>query len=148
MRYIESPEIFTNTEERAIFLAGGITNCPDWQSEIKTFLKKSNIVLLNPRRKNFTIDDKKASEKQIKWEFDHLRTANAILFWFPKETICPIVLYELGAWCMTEKTIFVGVHPNYKRKKDIEEQVSLARPDIEIVYSLEKLVKQILTYIG
>ena len=37
---------------------------------------------------------------------DALRDVHAISFWFPKETICPIVLYELGAWSMTNKTYF------------------------------------------
>lgn len=148
MKYIESPEYFFKTNEKTIFLAGGITNCPNWQSDMANLLKIYDIVLLNPRRKNFPIDDPRASKEQIKWEFDHLRIADAILFWFPEESICPIALYELGAWCMTQKPVLVGVHPNYKRKKDIEEQTSLVRPDIKIVYSLDKLAKQISAFIG
>jgi len=66
-----------------------------------------------------------------------------IQFWFPQETLCPIVLYELGAWSKTNKPIFVGVHPEYKRRQDVEIQTKLARPEVKIVFSLENLAKQI-----
>jgi hypothetical protein len=129
-----------NTYEPKLFLAGGIANCPDWQQEVIGYLEKSHWILLNPRRKDFPIGDPNASLEQISWEHHHLRMADAILFWFPCETICPIVLYELGAWSMTKKPLFVGVHPDYVRRQDVEIQTRLVRPDVEIVYSLEDLV--------
>ena len=145
MEYIESPSVYIRkSEQKAIFLAGGITNCPNWQVEIVVLLKEHKITILNPRRKNFPIDDPNASRDQIRWEFNHLRKADVILFWFPKESICPIALYELGAWCMTDKTLFIGVHEDYKRRIDIEEQTLLVRPGIKIVYSLAILAKQII----
>ena len=112
-------------------------------SSIVDSLKNFDITLLNPRRNKFPINDPNASKEQISWEYNHLRTADTILFWFPKESICPIALYELGAWCMTEKPICLGVDPDYPRKIDIKEQTALSRPDVEIVYSLFDLVKQI-----
>ena len=144
MEYIESPDYYSKTEEMAVFLAGGITDCPDWQSEMVTLLKDIHVVLLNPRRKDFPIDDPNASKEQIRWEFEHLRKADVIIFWFPKESICPIALYELGAWCMTYKPIFIGVDTSYQRRVDIEEQTSLVRPEIQIVYSLNELAQQII----
>lgn len=148
MKYIESPENYYKTSNlKAVFLAGGITNCPDWQSEIVGLLKGYDVVLLNPRRKEFPINDHSDSREQIRWEFEHLRKADAILFWFPKESICPIALYELGAWSMTNTPLFIGVHPEYARRVDIEEQTPLIRPDIEIVYSLKSLSEQIAIYL-
>ena len=142
MRYIESPNTTGLTEgERGLFLAGGITDCPDWQRDMVEMLRATNWVLFNPRRENFPIHDPNAASFQIKWEHDHLRKADAILFWFPCETLCPIVLYELGAWSMTRKLLFVGVHPQYKRRKDVEVQTGLARPDVRVVYSLQDLAK-------
>lgn len=42
MIYIEAPNenysIENETENTKVFLAGGITNCPDWQSEIVEIL--------------------------------------------------------------------------------------------------------------
>ena len=72
-----------------------------------------------------------------------MSAADAISFWFPAETICPIVLFELGAWSRADKPIFVGIHPDYQRKQDVEIQLSLARPDPKIVLSLSDLAQQI-----
>lgn len=118
--------------KRALFLAGGITGCPDWQSEIIPLIDSDYATLLNPRRADFPIGDPTAAEKQITWEHEALRFADGILFWFPCETICPIVLYELGAWSMTQKPIFVGVHPDYLRKQDVVIQTRLARPEVQV----------------
>lgn len=143
MYYLESPGKL-ELDCTSIFLAGGITNCPDWQQEMRKLLENTDLALLNPRRANFPIDDPSAANKQIEWEHDHLRIADAILFWFPHETLCPIVLYELGAWSMTDKLIFVGVHPEYKRRRDVEIQTRLVRPDVEVVYSLEDLSRLVI----
>ena len=146
MRYIESPTEFPDSSATSLFLAGGITGCPDWQQEVVSMLRLRPVAIFNPRRKHFPIDDPTASRKQIDWEFRYLRKATAISFWFPYETLCPIVLYELGAWSMMSKPIFVGVHPDYKRRADVEIQTSLVRKDVEIVYSLEDLVQQIVSW--
>ncbi|RJR34114.1 MAG: hypothetical protein C4576_26930 [Desulfobacteraceae bacterium] len=144
MEYIEAPHTYSKSSDRkAVFLAGGITNCPDWQSEITNLLNDQDVTLLNPRRKDFPINDPKASEVQINWEFENLRNADLILFWFPKESICPIALYELGAWCMASTPVLIGVHPEYERRIDIEVQTSLVRPEVEIVYSVQDLARQV-----
>ncbi|MEW6210443.1 MAG: nucleoside 2-deoxyribosyltransferase domain-containing protein [Acidobacteriota bacterium] len=142
MRYIECPdERPLSGGERGLFLAGGITDCPDWQSRMVDELSATRWTLLNPRRKSFAIDDPVAAEFQIRWEHARLREASDILFWFPQEAICPIALYELGAWSMTAKPLFVGVHPLYPRRRDVEIQTALARPDVRIVYSLDELAR-------
>ena len=143
MKYIEAPTEY-NGKENSLFLAGGITNCPNWQTELKNLLQNENIVLFNPRRTNFPVHDlDKTTLEQIGWEHRHLRKADAISFWFPKETICPITLYELGTWSTTDKPLFIGIHPEYQRKQDVEIQTKLVRPDIEIVYSIDSLARQI-----
>ena len=142
MNYIEIP----NTGEaigESVFLAGGITGCRDWRAEVVAQLMDSNLTLFNPLRPNFPIDDPSASVFQIQWEHEYLRKATAILFWFPAETLCPITLYELGAWSMTTKPLFVGVHPDYTRIADVELQTRLVRPDVEIVYSVQALAAQL-----
>lgn len=155
IEYIECPDTSKNllilsdgyALAPSLFLAGGITGCPDWQSEIVEIMQhKSELedfCVFNPRRVNFPIDDSSAARKQIEWEHDQLRLVSTILFWFPRETLCPITLYELGAWSMTDKRMVVGVHPNYKRRQDVEIQTRLARPDIHMVYSLPDLVNDL-----
>lgn len=149
MKYIEAPEVYKG-DEKSLFLAGGIKNCPNWQKELVDLLKNKKIVLFNPLRKKFPSNLKnmeKATEEQIIWENEYLRKADAISFWFPKETICPIALYELGSWSVTNKPIFIGVHPEYPRKQDIEIQTKLVRQNIKIVYDLKSLSNQIKKWI-
>ena len=144
MQYIEAVANYGGrVYGKSLFLAGGITNCPNWQADMVEMLKDTDLTLLNPRRADFPIHDPNAAQAQIKWEHDALRDVHAISFYFPKETICPIVLYELGAWSMTNKPIFVGMHPEYQRRQDVEIQTQLARPEVEIVYSLEALTEQV-----
>lgn len=149
--YLECPERDElKAGIKSIFMAGGIVNCPDWQSEVVEHLGSLGIedyVLFNPRRKKFPFDDPTAAPEQIVWEYDYFRLADAILFWFPCETLCPIVMYELGAWSMTDKPIFVGVHPDYQRRQDVEIQTKLVRPEVNIVYSLDELVVQVATWL-
>lgn len=142
MKYVECPEVYEG-KEKSLFLAGGISNCRNWQKEFVELLKKTNLVLLNPRRKFFDVNQKDIETEQIKWEFKHLEKASAISFWFSSETLCPITLYELGKQTVLNKPIFIGIDPKYSRIKDVEIQTSLIRPDVKIVYSLKELAEQI-----
>jgi hypothetical protein len=128
---------------KKIFLAGAITGAPEWQSDLLKKLEPLQGLALNPRRENFPIDDPSAAEVQITWEFDMLKDSDVISFWFPKETVAPIALLELGKWLMSSKPLVIGVHPKYERRQDVEIQTGLQRPDIKIVYSLEDLSDQI-----
>ena len=141
MKYIEAPDEYLGSE-KSLFLGGGISNCPDWQKEIVSQLEGLDLVILNPRRNNFDLANKSVRVAQIEWEFRHLRKATARSFWFPKETLCPITLYELGTYS-SQNGLFIGIHPKYQRREDIEEQTKLVRPDIKLVYSLDDLAKQI-----
>ncbi len=120
MEYIEAPEYKFSKDKKSLFLAGSITDCPDWQKDVIEKLKDLDIIIFNPRRKNFPIKDKSASFQQIKWEHDMLRNADVISFWFSKESLGPIVLYELGAHTMTKKPITIGMDSEYQRKNDVK----------------------------
>ncbi len=150
--YIECPAEYVRADgdkkddrgEKSVFFAGGITGCGDWQQEMRGLLGESALVMVNPRRGAYDFGDPKAAEFQIDWEFRHLRAVSAILFWFAAEQIQPISLYELGAWSMTDKPMFVGVHPTYQRRQDVIIQTRLVRPEIEVVDSLEALAQRVL----
>ncbi len=90
--------------------------------------------------------DPKEALKQIDWKHRHLRKADAVAFWFPCETLCPITLYELGAWSVYrdergQKPLFIGVHPDYKRRQDVEIQTRLVRPEVPVVGGLPELAE-------
>jgi hypothetical protein len=124
-----------------LFLAGGITGCPDWQGDVIACIQKladnpiwqtPHGLVLNPRRPNFPIDDKSASYEQIAWEVFAMRQADVTAFWFPKETLCPITLLEYGRQLEGAKRLIVGVHPDYARRRDVEIQTQLLRPDVKV----------------
>jgi hypothetical protein len=147
-QYIEAPAEYEPGSLPGVFLAGGITGCPDWQREMVALLRDLPVAILNPRRANFPIADPTAASAQIEWEFRHLRKADAILFWFPCETLCPISLYELGAWSrdrsgQKSKPLFIGVHPQYQRRADVEIQTNLVRPELRIAYALPDLAESV-----
>lgn len=149
MKYIECPEEYDHPfDANKMFLAGGISNCPDWQSEMVRLLSDTHYTIYNPRRKNFSLAD---SRPQIEWEFKYLSRANHIIFWFPEETLCPITLFEYGKALGTYRDmdglnsiLYVGCHPNYKRKIDLEIQTELVDGSIKIANSLEELAQQVI----
>lgn len=129
--YVEAPEIWEGTigkiSSRSIFLAGGITDCPDWQARACEMLdRNTSLTVLNPRRKDWPMSGG-MSEQQIIWERLHLNVADEIIFWFPKETLCPIALFELGTLLTDPRPLHIGCDPDYARRVDLEIQVPLLR---------------------
>ena len=91
---IEAPKEVYSVESAhniKLFLAGGITNCPDWQSNLVIFLRThtlpDDLTVYNPRQANFPIGDPDASYEQILWEYERLHNASIISFWFCAETL-------------------------------------------------------------
>jgi hypothetical protein len=141
-----APQRDYSTPTKSLFLAGGISNCPDWQSELIALLSDyNNLTIFNPRRPNYPMDNPNEAYKQIKWEYDQLKTADMIVVWFSKGSINPIVLYELGIWvnARPEVPAFIGIDPGYERAEDVLIQTKLARQEITVVDSLDKLATQI-----
>lgn len=141
MTIIVSPTIHTG-EGKSIFLAGGITNCPDWQKPVADILhERTNLWIFNPRRLAWNMENSdEESTKQIIWEDQHLQMANTILFWFPCETLCPITLLELGKFLVSDKKLVVGTHPDYQRRLDVVVQSRLVRPDMRVWSNLDDMV--------
>lgn len=143
MKVITAPEYYKKQpKDICVFLAGGITNCRDWQKEVINFLKEEyefnldNLVLFNPRRDNFPIDDPSAAAEQIEWEFNMLEQCDIFSMYFVEsESDQPICMYELGRnicrmqmrfpidW---ENRIIITSDENYKRYNDVYWQTLLA----------------------
>lgn len=147
MRYVEAPDEYDGAG-RGLFLAGGVSGMENWQARVAALLRDTDLVLINPRRRDYPSLDPSAAREQIGWEYRHLRRAWGRLFWFPPETLCPIALFELGAWSRTGEPLFVGTHPSYARRVDVEVQLELARPDVRVAGSIEELAGQVLAAIG
>lgn len=139
---VTAPDSILDIASPSLFLAGGITNCPDWQAEAIGMLEGEDVTILNPRRVEFDINDPMSSDVQIEWEHDALRLADVILFWFPGQSVCPIALYELGTWSVMDTPLVIGTHAEYQRRFDVLKQTNLVQPDLLVVDSLLMLVEQ------
>lgn len=140
MKEIIAPtEYIMQKNEISLFLAGGITNCPKWQKDIIKRLndyQTDELVVFNPRRDNFPIDDKTAAYEQILWEFNQLNNIDIFSIYFSSGiSDQPICMYELGRYIAKmqyrfpidwEKRIIISVEYGYKRKEDVIIQTSLA----------------------
>jgi hypothetical protein len=150
------PESFNNIP---VFLAGGISNCPDWQSDVLRFVNTDQFDVINPRRLEGLAKEGDDAKEQIRWEFMALEQAQIVLFWFPKESICPIALLEYGKFLerSTKEGIRViaGYEQSYPRAFDLEEQTQLAvdwsdEDDVplDLVCGWEKWLALVLEEIG
>ncbi len=133
-----------------MFLAGGITGTENWQKQFIEMLGDVNVTIINPRREIY-INSPKEAKRQIKWEFNAFEYVlgcsyhPSVSFWFPKSSICPIALFELGKMVMADEIrLYIGCEPGYARELDIQEQVRLARPEVEVDDSLDGLASRIL----
>lgn len=143
MNHIKAPVEYLGSSRYSVFLAGGITGCPMWQEQLVDSLGGTELSVINPRRDDFDVDDPSMMQDQINWEFRHLQQVRAVSFWFPKETLCPITLFELGAALHSPKIVLIGMHPDYVRRKDVEIQSKLVRPWVSFSYSVEELSDRI-----
>jgi hypothetical protein len=140
--YFEPPAEYPGSGP-SLFLAGGITGCPDWQREACALLADLPVALLNPRRQSFPITDPGAAAEQVAWEYRHLERATAILFWFPASpSPQPIALYELGRHAALGRSLAVGADPGYLRRADLLLQLSHARPDLAVHDTLAAVCRE------
>ena len=137
VRVIQAPEEFAETGE-SIFLAGGISDCRDWQDDMIEMLDSFDGTILNPRREVWPTWGADL-DHQVGWERRHLAVATLRLFWFTSETVCPITLFELGQTIGSSRPFVVGTHPAYGRRENVIIQTRLATPGVRVVSSLEEL---------
>lgn len=120
----------------SVFLAGGITNCKEWQKEVIKNLEYEDVSLFNPRQEHFDVSNKNASSSQILWEFKRLEKMDIFSMYFCNDNSDqPICMYELGRNIVRmqnrfpsdwEKRIVISVEDGYRRKADVLIQTELA----------------------
>lgn len=145
MKHIQAPNDWYMPDRYhfGVFLAGGISSCPNWQQDAVqqlTACGNDRMAIINPRRNEFDLSDPKAATRQIEWEFYHLNCSAVIMFWFPCETLCPITLFEYGKWFLSSKYVLVGCHPSYQRRWDIIVQTKLEKPHFKPYDTLEETI--------
>lgn len=157
-KIIEAPgEYNCSDNEITIFLAGGITNVPNWQKKVCDILmqkfKDKPLVIFNPRRENFTINDPSVAMEQIKWEYDTLAVCNIFsMFFSAGESDQPICMYEYGKHLekyanryYDSESFIITSEKDYKRYQDVIIQTSLVDPLIKVNTTLEEHIDDIIT---
>ena len=154
MKLYTAVETIPQNMDVSVFLAGGITNCPNWQKEVIEGLSDTDLIVFNPRRENFPIHDPNASDEQIRWEFDALESASIFSMYFADaDSDQPICMYELGRNLMKmqmrfpydwQKRIVITADPKYRRYKDVVIQTGLAtKGKIAIYNTLDEHIQAI-----
>lgn len=148
MQVIQAPATTPAGYQPSIFIGGGISGCANWQEEFLNYFKTDlPVTFFNPRREGtFSIKDKKQTPIQILWEHKAMAWSDIVVFWFPKETLCPITLFELGKMLVRKKHIFIGCHPKYARRLDVEIQSNL-EGKFKIHSSLKSLAQAVNKFI-
>mgnify|MGYP000952698472 CR=1 FL=1 len=76
-------QLNTLEDGKTIFLAGGITGCPEWQTQFINHFNSTatrNTILIDPRRKDFDVKNDEMESEQIEWEHRHILLADLKIF--------------------------------------------------------------------
>jgi ADP-ribose pyrophosphatase len=137
MSLFQSPQIYEGTGP-SVFLAGSCGG-DHWQTAAAERLESANVDVLNPRRPDYRKNDPAFLQEQTEWEQHHLEMATVRLFWFPADFPNAISLFELGRWATTSRPMVVGADVDYSHRQQIEAQLALMRPDIQLESELQTL---------
>ena len=133
MKVITAPEYYVPKKtEITVFLAGGITNCEDWQQEVIDYLQNlpenqtEKLVIYNPRRSEWPDNgDVEEIRRQINWEADYIRHADIFSMYFvnTKKSDQPICFYELGKYANCRSVI--SYQEGFTRALDVKLQLEV-----------------------
>ena len=159
MRVVVAPYFFSLAKQHiTCFLAGGITNCWEWQdkviNELKSYSDTGALVVMNPRRPDFPINDPNAAPQQIMWEFYWLERCDIFSMYFAasEQSDQPICMYELGRNVIAMQhrfpesymnRIVISCEDGYRRETDVKTQMNLALGQITISTTPEEHAKRI-----
>lgn len=146
MRIIYAPEkLDLKEDEVTVFCAGSIemNKAEDWQSELADKLKDySNVVLFNPRRKDFDPNAKQTKDDpyfrgQVEWELQALEACDIVYMYLQPGTKSPISLLELGIYTQTDK-LMVCCPEGFWRKGNVD--ITCERYDVPVFNTKEESI--------
>ena len=140
MILVRYPSIYRGYGSQAagFYLAGGIY---PWREELIDLLKPSEAfyraAIINP------IAPEYSPEINTPWEFNNIRHSDCIVFWFSRDAVSPITLFEMGAGCRDHlKGMVVGVENGNPIRAEIVEQLRLYRPGLRVAETLLELKEE------
>lgn len=136
---VQAPNNESTIDGIKLFIAGGISNCVNWQNDLCDRLVNDqrlksdiNIIVFNPRCKNIPEED-----PQIIWEYKKLKKSDIISFWFSDGSLNPITLFEYGSHIKSKKPIVVGCHPSYIKINNVIVQTKLVKPKLKVTENFD-----------
>jgi hypothetical protein len=131
----------------SVFLAGSIEQdkAELWQDYIIQTLDNKDIIIFNPRRKEWDNSWKEditnpVFYEQVNWELEALEKAALIVMYFDPKTKSPISLLELGLFAKSGKLV-VCCPDGFWKKGNVD--VVCKRYGILQVQSLDKILEHI-----
>lgn len=112
------PEVSSDRGFTSVFLAGTIDmgNSEDWQMSLyKEFVSMpGKYILFNPRQENWDASRPGEMEYQVRWELDHLETADVIIMYILGSSKSPISLLEMGLHARSRKMYVICEEDFYR----------------------------------
>lgn len=130
-----------------VYLGGSIDmgSAVDWQAEVIAALQDVEVVILNPRRSDWSPEwlpdaGEPRFREQVEWELDALERADVIVLYLASGSKGPISLLELGLHARSGK-VLLHCADDYWRKGNV--RITAERYGIEEVGSIDHLVAAI-----
>lgn len=109
-----------------VFLGGSIDmgTAPDWQKQVIAQLSATNVVVLNPRRADWSASirpdaDDPQFREQVEWELGALEAADVIVLHLASGFRSPVALLELGLHARSGR-ILLFCEEGYWRKGNVD----------------------------
>mgnify|MGYP002622588785 CR=1 FL=1 len=124
-----------------VFVAGPVKGVHDWQTEFANRFSDTDITFFNPRR-SIEESDNFIYEEQVKWESEHLRYADLIVFCVPPKeydvqgrSYAQTTMFELSEWLQKGKQLLIYIDNSYPLfnyiVKKYPEQIIFTQDELE-----------------
>ena len=136
-----------------LFMAGGISDCWNWQDALYQAvayhldsllpagweLNNKPFTIANPRRAHGLEKDGNAASEQIAWEYAAMGRTALTSFYFTRDTVQPITLLELGKHLSQPwGNCIVACELGYERAFDVYTQTTLSLEDTTLNPGVEE----------
>lgn len=107
-------------DSKTVFLAGTIDNGEsfNWQEQLMVRCQDLDVTFYSPRRKEWATT-REEIEYQIKWEQEHLDSADIIVMCLLDDSKSPISLLELGLYAQSGRML-VFCNPSFYRYTNVK----------------------------
>jgi hypothetical protein len=140
--------------EFAIYLSG---RGQDWQQQVIDHFRytEGDTIMKAMNMKNLTLicpkltrldNTKGEMKKQIMWEHSHMRSADAIAFYFSEKT-CPTNLLHFGKYISSNKKIFLCLDTSFDKTLEVFAHARIEKPELNINYNVEDLIEEMQRYV-